>query len=139
MMGRLCADPELQKTPNDISVATFRIAVDRPYKVKGEKKTDFFTCIAWRHIGEHVAKYFRKGKIIHLDGHFETRDYENKNGIKIHLTEMIVESVCFAGDRPKEKNLPEPPPEPNNGQAQSGTESSADFSEVTPDSGDLPF
>ncbi len=141
MMGRLVADPELRKTPSDVSVATFRIAVDRTYKINDKRPTDFFNCIAWRQLGETIAKYFHKGKIIHIEGHLENRTYE-EDGTKRYLTELIVENFTFAGDSAgkEQNNLPEPPPDPHDGQAPSyASSSSADFAEVGGGSDDLPF
>lgn len=141
MMGRLVADPKLCKTASDISVARFSIAVDRTYKINDKRPTDFFDCIAWRQLGETVAKHFHKGKPILVEGHFENRNYE-KDGVKRWVTELIVESFTFTGDSTgkEQNNLPEPPPDPHDGQAPAYTSnSSADFAEVGGGSDDLPF
>ena len=66
--GRLVRDPEVRKTPNDISVCTITVAVDRAYSNGGEKQTDFFDCVFWRQGAEFVSKYFSKGKEIIVHG-----------------------------------------------------------------------
>lgn len=137
MMGRLTADPELRQTPNQVSVATFTIAVDRDYKRDDKRPTDFFNCVAWRGIGESIARFFHKGKPILVEGHLENRSYEKDDGTKRYVTELIVESFTFTGDKAEQRNnLPEPPPEPHSGQA---PEPSGDFAEVGEGSNDLPF
>lgn len=133
MLGRLTADPQLRYTPSNIAVCTFSIAVDRSYKVDGKTKADFFQVIAWRTLGEHIAKYFKKGKPILIDGHMENRSYEDKDSIKHYVTELIADRVSFTGDQNRtEKSLPVPPPE------YKGNET-ADFAEVSGNSEDLPF
>lgn len=153
MMGRLTDDPELRHTTNDIAVATFSIAVDRPYKVNGEEKADFFDVVAWRGLGEFVCKHFKKGKPIVIQGRFENRSYKNKNGEKRWVTELIADECRFAGDSSGKKggSLPEPPPDPKENKADDKNSAkpadlapayaggnSSDFTEVPADD-DLPF
>lgn len=140
MMGRLCADPELRHTPNDVAVCTFRIAVDRPYKVKDKTVADFFDVVAWRGQGEFVSKYFRKGKPIVVQGHMETRSYTDKDGIKRYITELIAERVTFAGDSSGSGNKPLPDAPPEHGEAAPAYTSgnTGDFEEI-PSDDDLPF
>ena len=75
LMGRLVADPELKQTPNGISVATFRLAVDRNYQSKNsnERQCDFINCVAWRQTGEFISRYFSKGRMIAVEGSLQTR------------------------------------------------------------------
>ena len=102
LMGRLVADPELRQTPNGISVATFRIAVDRNYQSKNssEKQTDFINCVAWRQTGEFISRYFAKGRMIAVEGSLQTRRYEDKTGAKRTAYEVIVDQAYFADSRP---------------------------------------
>lgn len=132
MMGRMVEDPELRHTTNDVAVSSFRIAVDRPYKVDGKNVADFFTVIAWRGQAELVCKYFKKGKPIVVQGHFENRSFKAQDGIKRYITELISERISFAGDSSgngKTASLPDPPPEHS---------AAGDFEEVPVDD-DLPF
>ena len=102
LMGRLVADPELRRTTNGTPVASFRIACDRDFSGKGEeKKCDFFSCVAWRHTGEFISKYFTKGRMIVIDGRLENRDWNDKDGNKRTSTEIIVENAYF-GDSKKD-------------------------------------
>ena len=78
--GRLVRDPEVRKTPNDISVCTVTVAVDRPYSSGGEKQTDFFDCVFWRQGAEFVSKYFSKGKEIIVQGEMQSRKWQDKDG-----------------------------------------------------------
>lgn len=132
ILGRMVANPELRMTQNEVKVCSFRIAVDRPYKVDDKRKADFFDVVAWRGTAEFVAQYFSKGRIILVDGHLETRSYEDKNGITRYITELIAERVSFAGENKgkSERPLPDPPPEYG---------ANSDFSECASDSDDLPF
>ena len=103
LMGRLTRDPELKTTPSGVSVCTFSIAVDRRYQTKGEeKKTDFFNIVAWRTTGEFVVKYFRKGSLILVEGELQTRQYTNKDGVNVTVTEINAEQVSFTGEKARD-------------------------------------
>ena len=83
IMGNLAADPELKATPTGVSVCTFCVAVARKFtKLEDEVKADFFNVIAWRGIGEFVAKYFTKGKAIAVVGSLQNRSYTTQDGQK---------------------------------------------------------
>ncbi|TQI66751.1 single-stranded DNA-binding protein [Clostridium sp. KNHs216] len=140
MMGRMVEDPELRHTPNDVAVSSFRIAVDRPYKVDGKNTADFFTVIAWRKWAEFVCKYFKKGKPIVVQGHFENRSYDAQDGSKRYTTELIAERISFAGDSSGQNKppLPEPPPEHGSTAPAYSSGNTGDFEEMPVDD-DLPF
>ena len=78
--GRLVRDPEVRKTPNDISVCTITVAVDRSFSSGGEKQTDFFDCVFWRQGAEFISKYFSKGKEIIVQGEMQSRKWTDKEG-----------------------------------------------------------
>ena len=99
LMGRLTADPELRQTLNGLSVTSFSIAVDRAYG----KETDFFDVVAWKGGAEFVCKHFRKGSMIALSGTLQTRTYEDKNGNKRKVTEIVAENVSFCGGKKDEE------------------------------------
>lgn len=112
LMGRLTRDPELRRTGSGIAVASFRVAVDRDYAQAGqERKTDFFDCIAWRQVGEFVAKYFRKGSMIVVEGRLEQRTWEDREGSRHTSVEINAENVYF-GERKKPGGVAVEPPEP---------------------------
>lgn len=103
MMGRLTRDPELKTTPSGVSVCTFSIAVDRRFQSKGEeKKTDFFNIVAWRQSGEFVSRYFKKGSLILVEGELQTRQYTNKDGVNVTVTEINAEQVSFTGEKARD-------------------------------------
>ena len=101
LMGRLVADPEIHQTNSGVMLARFRIAVDRDFKDKdGNRQTDFISCTAWRGTAEFVQKYFFKGSLIALTGSLTVNQYE-KDGQKRIGTDVTVDQVYFAGEKPK--------------------------------------
>ena len=102
IMGRLVADPELRTTSSGNSVSSFTVAVDRSFARQGEEKqADFIDVIAWRQTAEFICKYFRKGSMIAIQGHIQTRMYEDKNGNKRKAVELIADNVSFCGTKPE--------------------------------------
>lgn len=129
LMGRICGEVELRTTTSGKSVATFRIAVDRPYTKQGEeKKADFITIVAWGNTADFVSKYFSKGSMIALRGEIQTRNYEDKNGNKRTATEVVAREVSFCGS----KN------EGNNSSVAPSSPVPPDYEEIEDDE-DLPF
>ena len=97
--GRLTATPELRTTQSGISVTSFTVAVDRSYvRPNEERQTDFINVVAWRHTAEFVAKYFKKGSMIAVQGSIQTRNYEDKQGSKRTAVEIVADNVHFCGD-----------------------------------------
>jgi single-strand DNA-binding protein len=96
LIGRLVKDPELRYTPNGVAVATFTLAVDRPFSSnQGEKEADFINIVAWRQLGETCANYLRKGKLTAIEGRLQIRNYENNEGRRVYLTEVVADNVRF--------------------------------------------
>lgn len=103
MIGRLTADPTLRYTPNGVAVTNFCLAVDRNFKnAQGEKETDFFQCSVFKQLAELCANYLIKGKLASIDGRIQIRTYNDKDGQKHWVTEIIGESVQFLS--PKGEN-----------------------------------
>ena len=98
LTGRLTKDPEVRE-----NVTRFSIAVDRRFKRDGEPTADFFNCVTFGKTADFVAKYFFKGKRIGLTGRIENGSYTNKDGHKVSTTSIIVESVEFVDDKPKDE------------------------------------
>ena len=95
-MGRLTADPEVRQTPNATSVCSFTIAVDR-YS-NGERKADFINCVAWRQNAENIAKFFKKGGLIAINGSIQTRQYQDRDTGKNRTAfEVLVDRFYFTG------------------------------------------
>ena len=96
LMGRLVADPQLRQTPQGISVASFRIAVDRNFARQGEQRSaDFIDIVAWRQQAEFVCKYFQKGSPIVVEGSLQTRQYQDKNGNNRTAVEVVADRLNF--------------------------------------------
>lgn len=102
IVGRLTADPELKTTGAGVKVCTITVAVNRSYVKQGEeRKADFFTVVLWRQQAEMVAKFFRKGNYIAIDGSMEARRYEDKNGVQRTAWELIAAHVSFCESKTK--------------------------------------
>lgn len=100
LMGRITHDLEVRQTQSGTAVLQFTVAVDRNYsKDGGEKQTDFISCVAWRNTAEFISRYFGRGRMIAVDGHLQSRTYEDKNGTKHYITELIVENANFTGEK----------------------------------------
>ena len=96
LTGRLARDPEFKTTANQTEVTNFTIAVDRKFKdANGNKQADFLPCIAWRGTASFIAKYFKKGNRIGIAGSIQTRSYENRDGQKVNVTEILVDEAEF--------------------------------------------
>ena len=103
-MGRLTKDPELKYTQNNISVCTFTLAVDRDYTPEGqEKQADFLPIIIWQKSGEAAARLLEKGRKISVVGRIQTRSWDDTEGKKHYVTEIVVENWYFADDKKKEQ------------------------------------
>ena len=100
LMGRLTRDPEMRKTPQGVSVATFTVAVDRSFVKQGEdRQADFIDIVCWRNTAEFVCKYFQKGSLIAVNGSIQTRTYQDKNGNNRKAFEIVADNVHFAGEK----------------------------------------
>ena len=99
LTGRLTADPELKTTQTGISVTSFSIAVSRSYRSGEEPQTDFINIVAWRKSAEFVAKYFKKGNMIGIEGSIQTRKYTDKNGNSREAVELIADNLYFGESR----------------------------------------
>ena len=97
--GRLTSAPEIKKTTSGVSVCSVSIAVDRDYKVNGEKATDFIPCVFWRGTAEFVGKYFSKGDMISVVGSLESRKYTDKDGNNRTVWEVKADKVSFCGGK----------------------------------------
>lgn len=108
LIGRLCADPEIRYTQNQTPVATYRIAVNRQVKKEGLPEADFLTCVAWNKGAEFASKYLHKGTKIAIEGQIRTRSYEDKEGKRVFVTEIIVDRHEFCESRSSAPGNSEP-------------------------------
>lgn len=97
LIGRLTRDPELRYTPSGVAVAQFTLAVDRPFPnpQTGERETDFLPVVTWRQLAETCANYLRKGRLTAIEGRIQVRSYDNNEGRKVYVTEVIADNVRF--------------------------------------------
>lgn len=101
LLGRLTRDPETRYTQtSNMQVTSFTLAVNRRFVKQGEERqADFINCVAWNKTAEFVSKYFKKGQQVGIIGRIQTRNYDDEQGIKHYVTEIIAEEVYFAGDK----------------------------------------
>ena len=100
LVGRLTRDPELKYTGNNIAVASFSLAVNRTFKdANGERETDFINCVIWRQQAENLANWAKKGALIGITGRIQTRSYENQQGQRVYVTEIVAESFQMLESR----------------------------------------
>ena len=96
LIGRLVRDPDLRRTNDGTMVASFTIAVNRNYTAKdGQQQADFINCVVWRKTAETLEKYCGKGNLIGLDGRLQTRTYENAQGQRVFVTEVVCDNIQF--------------------------------------------
>ena len=95
LIGRICTDIEARTTQNGTAVSTYRLAVERKFKKEGQPDADFLSCVAFGKSGEFAANYLRKGIKIAVEGQIQTRSYEDKDGKKVYVTEILVDQHEF--------------------------------------------
>ncbi|KRK64135.1 single-strand DNA binding protein [Companilactobacillus tucceti DSM 20183] len=99
-MGRLTRDPELRYTANGAAVASFTVAVNRQFtNAQGEREADFINCVIWRKAAENFSNFTNKGSLVGIDGRVQTRNYENQQGQRVYVTEVVVENFSLLESR----------------------------------------
>ena len=110
LIGRLVSPPELKKTPNNVSVLQGTLAVNRNFKNEnGDREADFIQFQAWRGTADIIAQYCSKGSLIGLTGRIQTRSYDNQQGQRVYVTEVVAESVELLESRNKQQQAPAQP------------------------------
>lgn len=100
LMGRLTKDPELRYTQGGTAVASFTLAVNRSFaNQNGEREADFINCVAWQKAAEFVSQYFKKGQQMVLEGRLQVRSYDDNNGQRRWVAEVVTEKVEFVGSK----------------------------------------
>lgn len=110
LIGRTTKEVELRRTSSGTAVSTFTLAVDNRFVLKdGKPSTDFISCVAWANTAETMEKYVRKGALIAVEGRIQTRNYDNKDGNRVYITEVVVENMRMlesrGGDRSSYNSL----------------------------------
>ena len=96
VIGRLTRDPDLRSTSSGEAVANFTVAVERNFKdANGDKKTDFIPCVVWRGLAETCGRYLAKGKLVAVEGRLQIRSYDDKEGNKRTVAEIVADNVQF--------------------------------------------
>ncbi|RYU24392.1 single-stranded DNA-binding protein [Staphylococcus aureus] len=135
LVGRLTKDPEYRTAPNGVSVTTFTIVVNRTFtNAQGEREADFINCVTFRKQAENVNNYLSKGSLAGVDGRLQSRSYDNKEGRRVFVTEVVADSVQFL--EPKNNNQQQNNNYQQQGQAQTGNNP---FDNTEEDFSDLPF
>lgn len=136
LVGRLTKDVELRYTPSNVAVATFTLAVNRTFKNEnGEREADFINCVMWRQQAENLANWAKKGALIGITGRIQTRSYDNQQGQRVYVTEVVAENF----------QLLESKGQGNQGQQRQAQQQAPDFSRsantnpLDIDDSDLPF
>lgn len=107
LVGRLTRDPELRTTASGVSVCSFSIAVNRRFRnADGGYDADFINCVAWRQQAEFLAKYFAKGRMVGVVGSIQTRNYDNKEGQKVYVTEVAADEIHFVDSKASNDSAP---------------------------------
>lgn len=92
LVGRMTRSAELRYTPSNVAVATFTLAVNRTFKNEsGEREADFINCVMWRQQAENLANWAKKGALIGITGRIQTRSYDNQQGQRVYVTEVVAE------------------------------------------------
>ena len=105
LIGRLTRDPELRYTGNNTAVATFSLAVNRNFSnQQGEREADFINIVVWRKQAENVKNYLTQGSQVAIDGRIQTRSYDDNNGQKRYVTEVVADNVEFLGSKNSSNN-----------------------------------
>ncbi|MDT2422360.1 single-stranded DNA-binding protein [Enterococcus avium] len=100
LVGRLTRDPELKYTANGTATATFSLAVNRNFtNQSGNREADFINCVIWRKSAETLANYAKKGTLLGVTGRIQTRSYENQQGQRVYVTEVVVENFQLLESR----------------------------------------
>lgn len=92
LVGRLTRDPELRKTQSGTSVLSFTCAVNRKFQSQ-DQTADFVNCVAWNQTADFLARYATKGALVGVEGRIQTRNYEDKTGNRVYVTEVVCDSV----------------------------------------------
>lgn len=134
LVGRLTKDVDLRYTPSNVAVATFTLAVNRTFKNEnGDREADFINCVMWRQQAENLANWAKKGALIGITGRIQTRSYDNQQGQRVYVTEVVAEQF----------QLLESKGQGNQGQQKQAQQQTPDFSrqgapmDISDD--DLPF
>lgn len=107
LVGRMVRDPELRRTNSGEAVTSFTLAVNRPYESADGQQADYPNCVIWGKGAENVDKYCSKGSLVGIEGRLRTRHYDNAQGNRIYVTEVVCQRVQFLDTKKKEETPPQ--------------------------------
>ncbi len=123
LIGNLGKDPELRYTATGLAVASFTIATNMSWKDKEgnqQERTEWHNIVAWDRLAEICGEYLKKGKKVYIEGRLQTRNYEDKEGVKRYTTEVVADDLIMldgrSGSGDGGSNFPPPPPSPSIGE-----------------------
>lgn len=109
LIGRLTADPNLRYTQNGTPVATFTLAVDKPFAGEdGKRGADFIDIVTWRKLAEIVANNLEKGRLVAVEGRLQIRSYDDQIGVRRKAAEIVADQVKFLDYRRQDESQSEP-------------------------------
>ena len=110
LVGRMTRDAELRMTQSNTAVASFTLAVNRPFKNQnGEREADFINCVIWRQAAENLANWCKKGTLVGITGNIQTRNYENQQGQRVYVTEVLANNFQLLESRNQQQSSNNPP------------------------------
>jgi single-strand DNA-binding protein len=145
LVGRLTKDADLKYTSSGTAVASFTLAVNRQFtNQSGEREADFINCVVWRKQAESLANFTRKGSLIGLEGRLQTRSYDNQQGQRVYVTEVVVDSFSLLESKAANEERQQPQQtqqtnRPANNQASNTDPFASSGQPIDIDSNDLPF
>lgn len=105
LVGRLTRDPELKYTTSNIAITTFNMAVNRNFKNQaGDREADFINCMIWRQQAENFANWCKKGNLVGITGRIQTRSYDNQQGQRVYVTEVVADTFQLLEKRDNSAN-----------------------------------
>lgn len=99
LVGRMTRDPELRRTGNGAAVTSFTLALNRNFQSSDGQQADYINCVVWNKIAENVERYCSKGSLVGVDGRLRSRSYDNAQGQKVYVVEVVCDSVQFLETR----------------------------------------
>ena len=104
LVGRLTKDPVLRKTASGTSITSFTVACNRRFKQEGQPDADFINCTSWNKVADNVNKYTHKGSLVGVEGRIQTRSYDDQQGKRVYVTEIVAENVQFLDNKNASNN-----------------------------------
>ena len=140
LIGRLTKEVELKYAPSNVANVSFTLAVNRTFKnANGERESDFINCVIWRKSAENFANFVKKGALIGITGRIQTRNYENQQGQRVYVTEVIAENFQMLESRNQQQGQQQAQPQQATQQQAKQPDPFAGGAPTSLNDDDLPF